>query len=65
MFLRFMVLGDLKLPSLEGGSEVAQEFMADMAGMGLSQIIQSLIWDSGNIFDLVFLLEQSQCDLKL
>uniref|UniRef100_A0A2D4IEU1 Endonuclease/exonuclease/phosphatase domain-containing protein n=1 Tax=Micrurus lemniscatus lemniscatus TaxID=129467 RepID=A0A2D4IEU1_MICLE len=38
-FPRLMVLGDFNLPSLSEHSEVAQEFVASMATMDLTQII--------------------------
>lgn len=38
-FSSLMILGDFRLPSLREGSETAQEFMASMRAMGLSQVI--------------------------
>lgn len=60
-FLRFIVLGNFNLPSIGVGSEVAQGCMAT----GLSQINQSLTWHNSHTLELVFLLKQWQCNLKL
>lgn len=64
-FLRFIVLGNFNLPSIGMGSEVAQGCMATIMAMGLSQINQSLTWHNSHTLELVFLLKQWQCNLKL
>lgn len=53
-FPRLMVLGDFNLSSLGLSSEVAQEFMATMMAMGLSQIIMGLTLDSSHMPDMIF-----------
>lgn len=60
-FPKVMALGNINLPSQRAGLEVALEFMA---GMGLSQVTQSLTDSSGHTSNLFLLLQQWQSVLK-
>lgn len=63
-FPRLLVLGYFNLLSLGQDSETAQNFMASMIAMGLTQVIHGLTQDSGHTVDVVFLLKQWQCDRR-
>uniref|UniRef100_A0A2D4H749 Endonuclease/exonuclease/phosphatase domain-containing protein n=1 Tax=Micrurus lemniscatus lemniscatus TaxID=129467 RepID=A0A2D4H749_MICLE len=64
-FPRLMVLGDFNLPSLGESSDAAQEFMASMTTMDLTQVVQGPTHRGGHMLDLVFLSGQWRHDLDL
>lgn len=51
----YVLGGDFHLPSLETGSKKAQDFIATMTAIGVSQV-KSQTWDCGHTPDLEFLL---------
>ncbi|XP_070593886.1 uncharacterized protein [Erythrolamprus reginae] len=64
-FPRLIVLGDFNLPSLGEASGLAQEFMATMTAMDLTQVVQGPTHEGWHAPDMVFLSEQLSNGLRL
>ncbi|XP_058039494.1 uncharacterized protein LOC131198648 [Ahaetulla prasina] len=62
---RLMVMGDFNLPSVGGASTSAREFMASMAALDLTQLVNGPIHFRGNTLDLIFLSGQWLDGLEL
>ncbi|KAF7234890.1 Vomeronasal type-2 receptor 26 [Varanus komodoensis] len=62
---RMLVLGDFNLHAKIDLTWAAQDFMASMAAMGLSQHVTGLTHERGNILDLVFLTGQEEGGLRV
>ncbi|KAF7237117.1 putative RNA-directed DNA polymerase from transposon BS [Varanus komodoensis] len=60
-----LVLGDFNLHAESGLTGAAQDFMASMMAMGLSQHVSSLIHERGHTLDLVFSTGQEEDDLRV
>ncbi|KAF7234862.1 50S ribosomal protein L1 [Varanus komodoensis] len=62
---RMLVLGDFNLHAETVLTGVAQDFMASMVAMGLSQHISGLTYERGNTLDLVFSTGKEEGDLRV
>ncbi|KAF7252318.1 Solute carrier family 22 member 7 [Varanus komodoensis] len=62
---RMLVLGDFNLHAETGLTGVAQDFMASMTAMGLSQHVIGLTHEHGHTLDLVFSMGQEEGDLRV
>ncbi|KAF7249282.1 Peroxisome proliferator-activated receptor gamma coactivator 1-beta [Varanus komodoensis] len=62
---RMLVLGDFNLHAESGLTGVAQDFMASMTAMGLSQHVIGPTHERGHTLDLVFTTGQEEDDLRV
>ncbi|KAF7253354.1 Fibroblast growth factor receptor 2 [Varanus komodoensis] len=62
---RMLVLGDFNLHAETGLTRAAQDFMASMMAMGLSQHVTGLTHECGHTLDLVFSTGQEEGGLRM